>query len=67
MVGETPGRGRVPYRPERDRPIFDGLDAPFGTPEEANYVVCSGLFDDDDETPRTTASGSTPCARATCS
>jgi HAD superfamily hydrolase (TIGR01459 family) len=37
--------------PERDRPIFQGLDVKLGRPENAELVVCSGLFDDDTETP----------------
>ncbi len=37
--------------PERDRPIFAGLDVKFSPLEEAGYVVCSGLFDDTTETP----------------
>jgi len=37
--------------PERDHTIFTGLDAPFSTAEEAKYVVCTGLFDDEIETP----------------
>ena len=37
--------------PERDHSIFDGLDAKFSALESANYVVCSGLFDDTIETP----------------
>jgi HAD superfamily hydrolase (TIGR01459 family) len=36
--------------PPRDRPIFDGLDANFGPIERADYVVCSGFDDDDEET-----------------
>ncbi len=28
--------------PERDKPIFEGLDLRFSTPEEADLVVCSG-------------------------
>jgi HAD superfamily hydrolase (TIGR01459 family) len=38
--------------PERDIPIFDGLDARVSPLEEADYVVCSGLYDDTTETPR---------------
>jgi HAD superfamily hydrolase (TIGR01459 family) len=38
--------------PERDIPIFDGLDARLAPVEEADYVVCSGLFDDTTETPQ---------------
>lgn len=37
--------------PERDKPIFSGLDVSFAPPETADYVVCSGLFDDTVETP----------------
>ena len=37
--------------PERDRSIFAGLDLKFAPPETADYVVCSGLFDDTTETP----------------
>jgi HAD superfamily hydrolase (TIGR01459 family) len=37
--------------PERDHTIFTGLDASFSTPEEAEYVVCTGLFEDEVETP----------------
>lgn len=37
--------------PERDRPIFDGLKVKLGSPEEADLVVCTGLFDDETETP----------------
>jgi HAD superfamily hydrolase (TIGR01459 family) len=36
--------------PPRDRPIFDGLAARFGTIAEADYVVCSGFDNDDEET-----------------
>jgi HAD superfamily hydrolase (TIGR01459 family) len=37
--------------PERDLSIFAGLDVRFATAETADYVVCSGLFDDTIETP----------------
>ena len=37
--------------PERDLPIFEGLGVPFAPVETADYVVCSGLFDDTIETP----------------
>ena len=36
--------------PPRDRPIFAGLDVIFAPVETADYVVCSGLFDDTVET-----------------
>ena len=37
--------------PPRDRPIFASLDVTFAPVETADYVVCSGLFDDTVETP----------------
>jgi HAD superfamily hydrolase (TIGR01459 family) len=37
--------------PPRDLPIFTGLDVTFAPVESADYVVCSGLFDDTIETP----------------
>jgi HAD superfamily hydrolase (TIGR01459 family) len=37
--------------PPRDLPIFAGLDVAFAPIETADYVVCSGLFDDTTETP----------------
>jgi HAD superfamily hydrolase (TIGR01459 family) len=36
--------------PPRDLPIYEGLAARFGSIEEADYVVCSGFDDDDEET-----------------
>jgi HAD superfamily hydrolase (TIGR01459 family) len=48
--------GRVGQRvfhlgPQRDVPIFAGLDVAFTPLDTADYVVCSGLFDDTIETP----------------
>jgi HAD superfamily hydrolase (TIGR01459 family) len=37
--------------PQRDLSIFTGLDVTFAPLERADYVVCSGLFDDTTETP----------------
>jgi HAD superfamily hydrolase (TIGR01459 family) len=37
--------------PPRDLPIFEGLAVVFAPIESADYVVCSGLFDDTTETP----------------
>jgi HAD superfamily hydrolase (TIGR01459 family) len=37
--------------PERDLPIFDGIPVKLGSAEDAELVVCSGLFDDETETP----------------
>lgn len=37
--------------PERDLPLFEDLDARLVAVEEAEYAVCTGLFDDNHETP----------------
>jgi HAD superfamily hydrolase (TIGR01459 family) len=37
--------------PPRDLGIFDGLGARFAAADAADAVVCTGLFDDDQETP----------------
>ncbi len=37
--------------PPRDLPIFEGLGVTFAPAETADYVVCSGLFNDATETP----------------
>lgn len=36
--------------PARDKPVFDGLDVQFAPLESADYVVCSGLDNDEIET-----------------
>jgi HAD superfamily hydrolase (TIGR01459 family) len=35
--------------PARDEPLFAGLEVRFGSLEEAEYVVCTGLWDDERE------------------
>ncbi len=46
-------RGQTVYHlgPERDAAIFRGLNVQFAPPETADYVVCTGLEDDDTEAP----------------
>jgi HAD superfamily hydrolase (TIGR01459 family) len=47
-------RGEAPFfwiGPQRDLPLFAGLSAQQSTLEQAAYVVCTGLFDDETETP----------------
>jgi HAD superfamily hydrolase (TIGR01459 family) len=46
-------RGQTLYHmgPERDVSVFDGVAAAFAPLESADYVVCTGLFDDERETP----------------
>lgn len=36
--------------PSRDGPIYRGLDVQFAPLEQADYIVCTGPFDDDTET-----------------
>lgn len=36
--------------PPRDMPIYSGLDVRFGSIDEADYVVCSGFDNDEEET-----------------
>src|SRR5215470_13186236 len=37
--------------PERDHPTFTELDIALAPADTADYIVCSGLYDDDTETP----------------
>jgi HAD superfamily hydrolase (TIGR01459 family) len=37
--------------PERDRDVFEGLDVESVSADKAEVVLCTGLFDDDHETP----------------
>ncbi len=37
--------------PARDRAIFDDLDVTFAAPGEASFVICSGYYNDDVESP----------------
>jgi HAD superfamily hydrolase (TIGR01459 family) len=50
-VEERHGQSLYHLGPERDRSIFTGLDVHFAPPESADYVVCTGLEDDETETP----------------
>jgi len=51
IVAQRAGQRVFLIGPERDHTIFTGLDAPFSSAEDAAYVVCTGLFDDEVETP----------------
>jgi HAD superfamily hydrolase (TIGR01459 family) len=51
VIAERPGQRAFHLGPERDLPIFAGLDVTRVDAETADYVVCSGLFDDTHETP----------------
>jgi len=39
--------------PERDRGLFEGFGIEFGDVEDSDYIVCSGLFDDETENAET--------------
>ena len=51
LIEERHGKTLFHLGPERDRSIFTGLNLQFAPLESADYVVCSGLEDDDTETP----------------
>ncbi len=50
-IEKRPGQSLFHMGPDRDREIYSGLDVRFAPLERADYVVCSGLDDDDSETP----------------
>lgn len=51
LVSAYTGRGVYHLGPERDLGIYTGLPVTFADPAEAAVVVCSGLLDDETETP----------------
>lgn len=50
-LGKHKGARVFHLGPERDLPIFAGLDVKLVGPEAAELIVCTGLFDDETETP----------------
>jgi HAD superfamily hydrolase (TIGR01459 family) len=50
FVADHPGRKMFWIGPERDSSIYRGLDPRLGPLEQADYIVCTGLFDDEIET-----------------
>jgi HAD superfamily hydrolase (TIGR01459 family) len=51
VIEARPGQSLFHLGPERDHSIFAGLAVDFAPPERADYVVCSGLDNDEVETP----------------
>jgi HAD superfamily hydrolase (TIGR01459 family) len=51
MLRAWVGRRLLHIGPERDRPLLDGLDALPASAADAEAVLCSGLHNDDTETP----------------
>ncbi|MCA1471789.1 TIGR01459 family HAD-type hydrolase [Bradyrhizobium sp. IC3195] len=49
-VAEHPGRKMFWLGPERDNSIYRGLDAVTAPLQQADYIVCTGLYDDETET-----------------
>ncbi len=52
VIQARPGQSIFHLGPERDHSIFSGLDMRFASLETADYVVCSGLNNDEVETPK---------------
>jgi len=51
VIAHRKGQTVCHIGPERDHSIFAGLNVKFAPLESADYVVCSGLDDDENETP----------------
>src|ERR1700675_3222275 len=51
VIDERCGQTLYHLGPERDRSIFSGSNVQFAPLESADYVVCTGLEDDEVETP----------------
>lgn len=51
LMGLGPGGVCYHMGPERDLPLFDGLDLNLVPMDDADFIVCSGLMDDEAETP----------------
>ena len=49
FVADHPGKKMFWLGPERDNSIYRGLDAVLAPLEAADYIVCTGLFDDETE------------------
>jgi HAD superfamily hydrolase (TIGR01459 family) len=50
FVAGHPGRKVFWLGPERDNSIYRGLDPPLAPLEQADYIICTGPFDDETET-----------------
>jgi HAD superfamily hydrolase (TIGR01459 family) len=51
VMAARPDKAILHIGPPRDLPIFDGLGLRFVPLEQADYAVCTGLADDETETP----------------
>lgn len=50
FVADHPGQKMFCVGPDRDSSIHRGLDAEIVALEDADYIICTGLFDDETET-----------------
>jgi HAD superfamily hydrolase (TIGR01459 family) len=48
--------------PDRDLPLYDGLDLDFASLDDAAFICCTGLFDDDVETAEDYSTALAPAA-----
>ncbi len=55
MIAAYAGRPVFHLGPERDLPLFEGLDVELSPLSSAEAVICTGLYDDETETPETYA------------
>ncbi len=51
ILAQYAGKPLYLIGPDRDLPLLSGLDAPLSPLEQADYCLCTGLFNDDSETP----------------
>lgn len=51
LIAAHAGASVIHLGPERDLPVYEGLNVTLGKLEDAKAVVCTGLFDDEKETP----------------
>jgi len=51
VIAQRAGQSVFWVGPERDRPLFEGLDLSFTDVDKADYLVCTGLYHDENEKP----------------
>ena len=51
LIGAEPGRAFLHIGPDRDSGLFEGLDVKRVRASAAEVILCSGLYDDNKETP----------------
>lgn len=51
LIAQRPDKRLFHLGPPRDEAIFDGLDVELIGPDQADFVICSGYYNDEVETP----------------